>query len=308
MFLNQFEDASEQYYDIFEEFIDKNIIRTGHCHNQQQIIDVCKSADIIIVGSDQLWNPALFDEIYVPDFLGKDKRLISYATSGISNEEGKYKAIIKKIAEKLCDFEAISVREQISQDILSKYTNKKIEVVVDPTMLLSENEWDNVASRRLIDEEYILCFFYGGFQPHKHLIKELKKKYKEIKKICLVQIDGAFDNPNLLENMFIYKHASPSDFISLIKYASVICTDSFHAYVFSLKYQKTVYNMPLAYTPEDFISSERIENLSNVLGIQTRWLRNKKDLKAIKEIDYEKISIHIKRAIEYSKKYLSNAL
>ena len=308
LFLSQFVDASEEYYDIFEDFIEKNIRRTRHCHNQQQILGICNNMDIIIVGSDQLWNPALFDEVYLPDYLGKDKRLISYATSGISSEKGKYKTIIKKIADSLRAFKYVSVREQISREILSKYIDRKISVVVDPTLLLTNREWDCIASPRLIDEEYFLCFCYGGFQPHKHLIKELKKKYMNIEKICLVQIDGVCDNPNLMDNMIVYKNASPCDFLSLIKYSSVVCTDSFHAYAFSLIYQKDVYLLSLAYTPEDFISSERINNISNILGIESRWLRSKKDLKKIKQINYEDINIKLQKEIEYSKTYLVNAL
>ncbi len=308
LFLSSFKDASVILYDIFEEFVKQNIKRTKHCHNQQQVIEACKKADIIVVGSDQLWNPALFDEIYTPDYFDDNKRIITYATSGISCDKGIYKRIIEKIAYRTRDFEAVSVREKIGQEILAKYSHKKIDVVVDPTLLLSRKDWDNIASKRLIKEEYILCFCYSGFQPHKHLIKELRKNYTEIDKICLVSVDGAFDNPNLLDGMFIYSYAGIEDFLSLIKYASIVCTDSFHGFVFSLIYQKQVYLLSLSYTAEDFISSERIKCLSTILGVGSRWLRNKKDLRMIKPMDYDMINKKMKKGIQDSKDYLIDAL
>ncbi len=308
LFLNEYKGSSAVLYDTFEQFINKYINTTNRCHNQDQVIEECKHADIILVGSDQVWNPSFYDPIYVPDYLGEECCLISYATSGITNEKGSRKNIIKEIAHKLKVFKAVSVRETISSELLAKYYMPKVEVVLDPTLLLSTEEWDDISSERLIKEDYMLCFCYDNFQPHKHLIKALYNMHEEIDKILLVQVDGVFERPNLLENMCIYENASPSDFISLIKHASVVCTDSFHGFAFSLKYQRQVYLLPHSNISEECISSERMKSLSNTLNLGSRWLRNKSDLKTIKQIDYGITNERLKKAIQDSKDYLITAL
>ena len=109
--------------------------------------------------------------------------------------------------------------------------------MLDPTLLLSREEWDEVCSDRKIDRDYVFCYFLGENKKERKIAKEFAKKHN----LKLVTIPHAAGGINLVDRKFgdekIYD-ASPQDFISLIKNAKYVFTDSFHAVVFSNIYQK----------------------------------------------------------------------
>ena len=111
---------------LVNKFIDEHIEFTQQCYCEEDILEEINGCDVLLVGSDQLWNPLWIDCTYLLDFDNLQRKRISYATSGICSEKQAYKEHIKKIAGKIENFEYVSVRESISKRILKKYTNKKI--------------------------------------------------------------------------------------------------------------------------------------------------------------------------------------
>ena len=122
--------------------------------------------DLLIAGSDQIWNSEItgeLDPVFLLDF-GQRSKKISLATSMGSHilsdeEKEKFRAVLRQ-------YSAISVREKFAKCQLDKLTSKKVKVLLDPTLLLNKTVWwrefarySKYANKR---EKYILTYFVGG--------------------------------------------------------------------------------------------------------------------------------------------------
>ncbi len=186
-----------------------------------------KEYDFIIVGSDQVWNP-YFRRLRDVDVLKNvpvSKRIAYAASFGVANIAEKYNSKFKEIQK----FKAISVREKTGEELLrKKIVRNDIEVLVDPTMLISSNEWNNVIRKpkEKLEDKYILLYFLGEINTYrKNSIKEFAAKYD-----CKII--------NVLDKESSYYEYGPGEFLYLIKNAFLICTDSFHSCVFSIIFDK----------------------------------------------------------------------
>ncbi len=183
--------------------------------------------DFIEIGSDQVWNYTFpcFNYNQMFALSSKKERNFSYAASfGVNNVDDEHKEIITNC---LNNINTISVREDQGKDIVEELIkDKNVEVLIDPTMLLTPQEWDEVAIKpeQSIDKKYILCYFLGKVSDNTRTNIENFADKKGFKII------------NLLDPNDDFYLSGPSEFLYLVKNASLICTDSFHACVFSVLY------------------------------------------------------------------------
>jgi hypothetical protein len=185
--------------------------------------------DYLVIGSDQVWNEKNFT--YREDlefFLGTNDqpKVIGLAGSfGISEISDKYQNTYKMGFDKMS---SISVREVSGASIVERLTNRKPEVLVDPVMTLTEEEWLEVCKKPawIVPDAYILCYFLG--EKNDYLAEIGKYATKNNLKII-----------DVMERSSDHYLTGPSEFIYLLKNAEYVCTDSFHACVFSL-----IFNTP----------------------------------------------------------------
>ena len=143
---------------LFKDFRDQ-IPHTVIEYNKDTIVNADRGFDVVLVGSDQVWNPAWFDSSYMLDFVDKSIPKISYSASmGVSTLSQEQKAVYKKY---LADFKKISVRERECAEALCDVLEKPVSVCVDPTLLLSVNQWDEIVSERIIKDEYVFLYMLG---------------------------------------------------------------------------------------------------------------------------------------------------
>lgn len=270
----------------FVDFISANIRLSQQCYSIKDIKEEILDKDILIVGSDQLWNPLWFDPVYLLEFVETRQRCVSVATGGISSNKEVYSQILKRIAKGVERFDFVSVRESISRDILNSYTNKKIVDILDPTLMLGEDKWKVISQYKLIEGKYIFVYCLGKITPHKHILKEIARKYKT-RKIVYIRMHYSseqINNEGILEPVV---DAGPREFLSLIRYASAVCTDSFHGFALSLVFRKDYYLLDRAYIARDEASNVRADNIMNKLKIPKRYANSKKELLKLESIDYE---------------------
>ncbi len=177
----------------------------------------------LIVGSDQVWNPNFrrLRDLDVLRYVKKSKK-ISYAASfGVEEIERKYE---KRIRRDISKFDSLSVRERSGQKIIKDMSGKNAEVLVDPTMLLSGDEWRRIAKKPIMkpNKKYILCYFLGD---------NSEERKDEINRVAS---NKSYEVINLLDKNDKYYGSGPSEFIWLIDNAMLVCTDSFHSSVFSI--------------------------------------------------------------------------
>ena len=175
-----------------------------------------------------------------------------------------YQQIFKKALE---GYQAISVREKSSVQLLNPLTSMEVQWVLDPTLLLSRNDWDRVCSERLIDEKYLFCYFLGANKKARSLAQKMAKQ-KNLKLVTIAYASGVIQ---LIDKKFGDERlfdVSPQQFISLIKNAEYVFTDSFHAVVFSFLYQKQYFVFNRSQKCE---MSARITDITNLFHTPERF-------------------------------------
>lgn len=252
--------------------------------------------EYFIVGSDQVWNPTIsqLQEFDLAMFTNSPNKISFSASFGISElpEDCKMRA-----KNALMKFKAISVREEQGKKIAEELTNRKdIEVLVDPTMLLTAEEWDKVSKKpkQLKTDKYILNYFLG----------ELSEKRKaEINKIAK---ENNCEVINILDKNSPFYQTGPSEFLYLEKNAFLICTDSFHSCIFSI-----IYNRPfIIFEREQNIVSmnSRIDTLLNKFQLKDRIYNNNEILQEQLKCDYTNAYKILEIEREKSNNFLKKAL
>ncbi|MBP5371196.1 MAG: polysaccharide pyruvyl transferase family protein [Bacteroidales bacterium] len=222
------------------ELFDKFNLEYIHRTELQQISDRNSwkdKYDLLIIGSDQVWNPNVIDEVYVGEGTGI-KRIISYAASigreYVSDYEANY--IVGHI-EKM---DAISVREQSAKRILENAgLRKSVEVVVDPTMLLTREDWDEVAAQRVIKDPYVFVYSFSDCKFKQTIVDFFAAKGIKVYFIPYAKrVWNSYDGKSPMEPLY---DVGPREFLSLIKNAEMVFTDSFHGAVLSIIFNKPFY-------------------------------------------------------------------
>lgn len=290
----------------FALFVNANIPKTDKAYNQNTIKETLNDTDIFVTGSDQVWNVNYYDEIYRLDFVPQTKYKFSYA-AGVSSGEltKKQKNIFQKA---LYTYDAISVREREAVNVLQPLTDKKIEWVLDPTLLLSREKWDNVCANRKIDEAYIFCYFLGSLSIDNGKIIEFAHK-RGLKVVMMPYLTGTSCDDSDFGDYKIYD-AAPQDFISLIKYAEYVFTDSFHATVFSHIYKKNFFVFNRAGLKS---MNDRIYSLTSLFDTQDRFCDTKekislKYIEGLLPINYDRLFPKFEEMKEKSINFLKDNL
>ena len=239
------------------------------------------------VGSDQIWNPYCIEynpEIVFLPFIDSSHKLAispSIATGVVPN------TFIEACQKYLGDFKYISVREKDGAQLLENVLARHVPVMIDPTLLLDKSDWDRIADQSRIkeDKDYLITYFLGEVCPERRIIiDELSKKY-HLKVISMLDFNDK-----------VHYAVSPAEFLYLIKNAKLVCTDSFHATVFSLIWEKPfwVFGKRIKGKAANDNGS-RIENLLELYGLDNRLLSQKQvnNLEKTFDIDFENKSAFI---------------
>lgn len=254
-------------------FISEFNQKIPHCKNvftDLTIHECNKLYDIFITGSDQVWN-SIDRQSYFLSFVEKNKIKCSYAASISKNSLKDYEIDFFKDA--LIDYQKISVREKETAEMLSDLTTRKIEWVVDPVFLLSENIWKKICTPKLVQESYVFCYFLGDTKWHRNVATHYAKK-RNLKIVTLPYLLGQYRSCDAnfgQERLFEVK---PEDFISLIRYAKCVITDSFHASAFSVIFENEFF----VFERQVSVSmGTRIRSLMELTGIQERYYMTEKE-------------------------------
>lgn len=215
-------------------------------YNSKTIINTNDTYDCFIAGSDQIWTNASSSE-YLLSFVESNRIKISYAASiGTKNISECAK---KRFIQCLVDYRMISIREYESAKAIKDITGYNVEWCADPTLLLTKDEWDNICSDRLVLEKYVFCYFLGEDKRLRKIAREFaSRKGLKIATIPYLLMKYNKEDANYADCM--YSDASPSDFISLIKNAEYVMTDSFHVCVFSNIFSKEYFVFDRVSFPE----------------------------------------------------------
>lgn len=243
---------------LFHDYIGYEALHAGSCNY-----------DAVIVGSDQVWTPmSLPNKFFNLLFVDDSVRKVAYASSfGVSEIPDFQK---KATGEYLDRFAYIGVREQRGKEIVDSLSHKTAQVVADPTLLLTREEWeDEIKDARPCETEpYIFCYFLGTNQQARKAAIKLKEK-TGYKIITIRHMDEYVPEDEHFGDEAPY-FVDPNDFVRYISKAAYVCTDSFHCSVFSIIFHRQFMTFYRFAETSKIGRNSRIDSLFNLLGLQNR--------------------------------------
>lgn len=206
-------------------------------YHTNDICAVCNTFDCLVAGSDQVWNTDQCNYDYFFAFCQPEFPRIAYAASIRKKDFDWFEK--KRIGEYLKDFTAISVREEKAVDIIGDITDRlDTKVVLDPVFLLDRGEWlDASKDGSWIGEEYVFVYLIQSYSD------ERKKKIaqfagREKMKVFFCSNPGYHPSKADEDFCLITSGVGPSEFLSLVRHAKYVITDSYHCTVFSVIFEK----------------------------------------------------------------------
>ncbi len=261
-------------YAKIESFIRHRIKLTETSYTRSNVSEASSDGDVFITGSDQVWNEMLTgrDSSYLLDFCG-DKTRVSYAASfGVSSIPETSK---KKYKDSLSKMDFLSVREEQGAKIIKELIDKDATVLVDPTLLMSRDFWEQTSISPNVDYNYILVYKITKEENLFTFARQLSKQTG----LPILFI------PNNAKKLFGDKtlfSVGPEEWLGYINKASYVVTNSFHGTVFSIMFGKKFF-VDLS---SKNIASSRQATLLKLFGLEERIIANYSPDILDKEIDY----------------------
>ena len=294
----------------FDSFMDE-ILHSEIAYDQNTISKSLDQYRLFICGGDQIWNDYKEKQnikVYTLQFVPSHVKKIAYAPSmAILETTSDFNQIMRT---GLNELNSVSVREKKSVSLLELLTNKKINIVVDPVLLMTENEWECVARVPQKKDKYILCYLLGDSEEYREAVKKFARKMKK----PILTFPHIFLNVVRKCDLFfgdIHDYTSgPREFLGLIRNAEFVITDSFHACVFSMIFETSFVVFERNKIGEKGNMNSRIYDFLEEYHLENQLVSEKElaDMKDIPGIDFTYAHKHWEKRREESLKYLENAL
>ena len=288
----------------FNRFVRKNIVLSAPCYSKEDVEqEVNKNkCNILICGSDQIWNPVAFDPIYYLDFCGREMLRIAYAPSIAEDElNSGNRHIFEKMRTLIDRLDFVSVREEAGANILRQIMDKPVTAVLDPTFLLSRKGWDHIAAKPLYHGDYIFCYVLGDIKLHRENLRRISEKYRTSKVIYLRTTNSMLSSREEFRD-----DIGPEEFVSLIKNAKAVYTDSFHGVALSINYGREFYTCR-RYDTNAYNKNSRISNILDIFDLQSRYIEKSEQMIDNDRIDYEVVNQILRRERMRAFQFLGNA-
>lgn len=245
----------------------------------ERLKEISADCDIIVCGSDQIWNIGLTQGVhpaYFLKFATHNQKLISYAPSmDLTTIPKRYGIDLKNVLER---FEQISVREQQTAIELEKIIGKEVFCALDPTLLYNKEFYDKLICGYKITLPAKYIFIYCLHYTDLSQIRPVAEEYAKEHGLNIVYFNK-YNIYNKLYKKNVFKYG-PEAFIAAIKNAEFVFTDSYHAAIFSILYKKQFG----VYALEDRRS--RWDTLYDRLGMEKNYLNSGESYHFI---DYKKV-------------------
>lgn len=281
----------------FREFSGRYLVETAYTITPADYpADLGERFDYFVVGSDQIWNPNIRygSAIDFLTFAPVEKRIALAPSFGVSSIQERFFADYRNWISAM---KYVSVREEAGAKIIKNLTDRDVPVLIDPTLMLTKNDWLQIAEpgRNKPNKPYLLTYFIGSISGKR---KKILQKIASDNKLELVMM-ASLDDLN-------HYDANPGEFVDFINSAALVCTDSFHAIIFSMQMEKpfVVFDREGKSAP----MSSRIETLLGKFKFQDRRYTQLKSSNKMFEIDFSHVTEILKAERNKVSDFLDNAL
>lgn len=297
--------AARERHFRFIRFTENHIpVRYHKCSFFSDMKKLERDYDCFVTGSDQVWNPFFWGDaeaerlftLYFLAFAPVSKRIALSASVGIDALPEKWKG---KFAKEWKNFRAISVREDRGAEIIRECCQIDVPVLIDPTLALSKEEWMSVSDPdvRLPGQYALLCFLGNKTDEYQKIIHAVIEE----RGLDCVELNNE-DCPE-------YYRLGPDGFLTAVDGADIVFTDSFHAVVFSIIFEKPFIAFDRVGEGR-YCMNSRMDTLFGRLGIKGRMYGGGKgfdiDIGHLFSCDYASVKRRLKDEQENMRDYLDD--
>lgn len=286
----------------YEEFKNKNFKLSKQYNSGDKIDEM--DYDIVIAGSDQIWNITIkdADDVYFLNWV-KNARKVAYSPSFGAKKISDYTTNIEKYQNYLTDFDALSIRENNGKKWLKELINKDVDVLLDPTLLLDCEDYDKIMATDIkINDKYI--FFYSP-SFNINICKYVKKIADKYNLKVITWSTKSYCTKMIKRFGFVLPdYENPSMYLYLIKNAELVLTTSYHGTIFSTIYRKKFITIK---NGEMYGNDDRVITLLSQMDMMDRLIPYEFDDKFdyLSNVDYSKYDESIKKLREKSMKFIN---
>lgn len=231
---------------------------------RSELLRQANNYDIIIAGSDQIWNPInsainplKFDRANLLNFVHGPKKFAYAASIGAKGISPV--SLLPEFVDAWKSFDGITMREFSGSDYVGFHIGRKVETVVDPVLLHDAAWWNAVNQTDENIEPNVLLYNIRGFEELNKIAKNIARR-NGLKLVDLLV-------PAIVRDSKNRTCAGPQDFLSYMNAAQFVVTDSFHASAFAAIYGKRLY---LRYNLAQVNSNSRFATLFAWMGIKEK--------------------------------------
>ena len=289
---------NKERQDKFNDFRKKHLTSSRRYYSNDELKSYLPDADIYCTGSDQTWNTVCQGEIpkaFFLDFVPEGKKKISFAASfGIKELPEGDVSTIKKLLNK---YSSISVREQSGVDILKKQLGIDSTLVLDPTLAVPSKIWNDLSTPQKYKDQYLLAYQLNRSSRFTKYMQTFAQK----KGLKIILIRARKERG--IRNCECLTTVTPEEWLSLIKHAKYVLTDSFHCTAYSILFHKQFMDI----LPPNY--SDRVISILRETNLTNRIVTDYSDFSiGDKLIDYNDIDSWLDDEREKTVKFLKNAL
>lgn len=287
-------------------FLKRYLHLSKKIYNYDELIKQMSTYNILMAGSDQIWNPRYYplsNGLYLLNCSNNNIPKVSYASSfGVRELSASMKKAYQKA---LRDFLFLSVREQHGEQIIQDMNIHNVRTDIDPTLLLSSDEWAKHFNKIPVEKRpFICCYVMNGAEElNKYIVSQAEELQSRQKEKPIIIILGDKEYKGFFSNHKYIRTAGPCEFLNYLYYAQYVLTSSFHGTCFSIIFKKNFYT--ILDKSNEFNS--RMENLLTSLQLNDRIMYKQDYALKIKPnvIDYQKVYFLLQKEQTKSLTYLN---
>ena len=290
--------AIRENFDKFEHFYTERFNRTGKKYTSADFADVVadEKLDGFLCGSDTIFcidEFHGFEDAYYANYPCMRGRSVAYAAS--FGDSHFTPADYETLNQRLVNFKAIGLRENQMLSYVQTHAAVPAARVVDPTLLLTRADYDGIAAPSTPRAPYLLLYTrrYNS-QMEAFAIREARERGLDI-----VEISLRATNADLGHEMRY--DAGVEEFLSLVRDAAFVVTNSFHGLIFAVQYSRPCF----VFSREQ--GDSKIGEVLELFGMEDRLLHSDVPAPSV-PTDYARVHARIEKARQVSMSFLKSEL
>ena len=289
--------------EVFEECRRENLTYTRYCETLTDLERLNEEYDAFLCGSDRIWLSMHFDPHFYLDFVNEPERMVAYAPSIF--DTGDIDPDVKEqMGNLISRFVHLSVREEAGRRFLQDAFGRSTQELADPVLLIDADDWEGTLQLPGEEEKhYLFAMFQGKNRTYHDAAARLADRLGLELKILPVH-ESDMNRPGAITDS-----VSPIQFAGLIRNADYICTDSYHATLLSVIFQKEFCCFEQFTAREELNMNTRVIHILKAIGLSERlYDKNAPMERYLEKIDYIPANYKLDALKLKSREYLKESL